>query len=142
MKSLRNPSGDVAVIYNSERAPTAAEWAECVNVLGKDPKPKKVYIRSRGGAPDSVQRSQVVALFEGVELPRFAVVTDSAVVRGTVTLLRWFWKKNIAAFAPADRDAIRAHLELPDEALGAIEAQVAAMEADLARSSQPQRARG
>lgn len=140
MRAQRIPGTNIVAVYNPARAPTNAEWSAVLDLLTGEPRATRILIRTRGGAPNPVQREELLAKLKG-DPPLTALLTESAIVRGTVTLLRWFWKQAIAAFNPSDEGKAAAFLSLSPEELARTKSALAELERDV-ESKESQRAHG
>ena len=104
--------GDLVVLVHDRENPTAAEWSAFLAELRRiDVSRARVLVRTDGAAPDSLQRQQLNDLLKGQKLP-IAVLSDSALVRGVGTALRWF-NPAVRVFAASALDGALEHLHLP-----------------------------
>lgn len=76
--------------------PTCEEWASymaltstLIGKLGKSGTPLRRIIFTDGGAPGTLQREQLFAIREGIDVLS-SVVTDSRVPRALLTVFEWF----------------------------------------------------
>lgn len=71
---------------------------------------------SRGGGPSASQRQRGVAAVTDEHVrknpPPTAVLTESAMVRGLMTIFNWFFSKTFKAFRPDEVSAAMAHAKL------------------------------
>jgi len=72
--------------------------------------PIRMIIETHGGAPDTMQRKQFMALFRQVDM-RGAVMTDNALARGAVTAFAWLGI-SLRAFPLNSFPEVCAYLEL------------------------------
>ncbi|MBC7543096.1 MAG: STAS/SEC14 domain-containing protein [Candidatus Sericytochromatia bacterium] len=85
-----------------------------------------------GGAPDGRQRKQPETMRQEYKLKRFhcAIVTDAKMVRGLVTVIRWF-NCLIKAFGPGDFEAACTYLEIPTDQRPALQMAAAELQGRL-----------
>ncbi|MFT3769885.1 MAG: hypothetical protein QM820_31020 [Minicystis sp.] len=93
--------GSVVICYYNADAPTDRDHRESIEFFRTlDFKYVKVLAITEGGSPSTIQRKEFNEALKGHEIP-LAVVTDSRLVRGTLTAYGWF-NRNIRAFSWAD----------------------------------------
>jgi hypothetical protein len=74
-----------------------------------------ILIATSGGGPTALQRKKTVQFWNGKELPRFSLITESRAVIGIVSLFNWFIDNRLRAFRPdKTRDALD-YLEVPPD---------------------------
>ena len=108
----------VAVVDGTQ--PTSDEWARWTTLLREAGNPLRVMVETRSG-PDAAQRKALATATRGRDV-RFAILTDSVVVRGIVTALEWLGVPH-RAFAPHEAARAAAFLDLD-----AVECKLAAQE--------------
>jgi hypothetical protein len=98
------------VAVHSTDAPTDAEWNHWIALLteraGRD---RRILVETRSG-PTATQRKALASATKDQDL-RFAVLTDSVVVRGIITALAWLGVQH-RAFAMDQHRQAAAYLEL------------------------------
>lgn len=72
-----------------DATPNSADFDEVTADLAAQPKLTGIIVRPRGSAPAARQRASMQELLAKHSL-RMAVLSDSKLVRGAVTALRWF----------------------------------------------------
>lgn len=95
--------GGVIVAAHTENDVPDAEWAEfmqLLTVVRRREGQAQILVRtSGGGGPNSKQRNLLANLGRKV---RAAIVTESSVIRGVVTVIAWLQSMEIRAFAPTE----------------------------------------
>jgi hypothetical protein len=111
-------------------SPSEEEWANYLAMVERHGIERTLQIVvTDGGEPTPSQRRRLSDLLGGRFVP-VAVVSPSAVVRGTVTALSWFNRK-IKAFPPSElREAI-AYLEIPTSRIDLIEKELRKLQTGL-----------
>jgi eukaryotic-like serine/threonine-protein kinase len=105
-------SGRVLVVAHTERAPPDEEWTRWMTRMSMHDY-EHILITSSGGGPTPVQRKKTNQFWEGRELPRFSLLTESRAVVGIVSIFNWFLDNRLRAFRPdKTRDALD-YLEVP-----------------------------
>lgn len=103
--------GALLVLVHTEKNPTNDEWQRFLDELRRvGVKQARVLVRTEGAAPDTLQRQQFNDLLAGHPLP-LAVLSDSRVVRGVGTALRWF-NPAIRVLPSADLAGALAHVRV------------------------------
>jgi hypothetical protein len=100
------------LLVHGAEDPTNEEWALYLDAIqrhGVDRTMLLVY--TDGGGPSAMQRRYLNELLNGRTVP-VAVLSDSAKVRGLVTVMSWF-NPQIRAFSPAELVVALAYLEVP-----------------------------
>lgn len=118
--------------------PTDEEWGEYVGVIrrnGIDRMRQLIY--TDGGEPSAPQRWVLNKILGGRVVP-VAVVSGSAWVRGTVTVLSWF-NRRIRAFAPSELHDAVADLEIPRRRHAIVQRELHLLQLEVARAAQPHR---
>lgn len=118
--------------------PTDAEWEDAV-ALGRtlltqagDVARTGAVVFTDGGSPNSKQRQKLRELY-GATPPPMALVTDSVIARGTISVFSIFWPSSNAVFAPAEWAKALRHAGIgPDREAQAV-ALLRAMEADVGK---------
>jgi hypothetical protein len=110
----------VLIAVNDEQPLTDGEWdtwiSLCLERAGKD---ARALIETRGqGGPNAKQRKRLVELQQKVDI-RFAIASDSLVVRGIVTAVAWLGVP-LRAFEPDDYTAAAEFLELSASELSCV----------------------
>jgi hypothetical protein len=125
----------IAVMVHGTRPPTDADWRTYLehgvhtyrNVRGQ-------LVLSYGGAPNAQQRALAAKLgkemFAG-GVPPSAVLSNSLLVRGVVTIYRWMLSQDYKAFAVDDFAGAGKHLGLTEEETGRVQAYVLGLLQDL-----------
>jgi hypothetical protein len=121
------------VAYGTD-SPTDEDWIEYLaELLGHGIDRTMQIIVSDGGAPTWAQSRELNRLVAGRKVP-IAVLSQSAQVRGLVTVLSWFNRK-IKAFPPyAIREAM-AYLEIPSTRTDLIERELGKLQAEVREGS-------
>jgi hypothetical protein len=97
------------IVAHGEEAPAPEEWTSFLSEFETAlPSLTGLLVFSAGAATDARQREQIEELTKRGKL-RVAVLTDSIVVRGTVTALSWF-DVQVEAFAPNNEYGALDHL--------------------------------
>jgi hypothetical protein len=125
----------VAVLYPNP--PTDAEWQRWIALLReRSGSQARVLVETYAG-PNAAQRKTLAAATSGQDV-RFAIMTDSIVVRGIVTALAWLGVPH-RAFALGQLPAAANFLELDPQELDRIHDELRRLrtEAGLSRSMQP-----
>ncbi|HKU43263.1 MAG TPA: STAS/SEC14 domain-containing protein [Polyangiales bacterium] len=73
----------------ADAAPNPADFDEVTTDLAAQPRLTGIVVRPRGSTPGARQRASMQELLSKRAL-RMAVLTDSKLVRGAATALRWF----------------------------------------------------
>lgn len=82
--------GDLLVLAHTDKNPSNDEWQAFLSEIRRiTPQRVRVLVRTEGAAPDSLQRQQFNDLLAGTPVP-LAVLSDSRIVQGVGTALRWF----------------------------------------------------
>lgn len=105
-------SGQTLVIVHSAESPTDLEWDVWIERMGQDDY-KNILISSLGGGPTAKQRRKTNKFWRGRRLPRFAVVTTSRFVVGTVAAFNWFLDDQLKPFHPDNIRAALDYIEVP-----------------------------
>jgi hypothetical protein len=113
-------SDRVLIAVNDEQPLTNDEWDSwislCLERAGKD---ARAYVETRGqGGPNAKQRKRLVDVQQKVDI-RFAIASDSLVVRGIVTAVAWLGVP-LRAIEPDDYTAAAEFLELSASELGRV----------------------
>lgn len=74
-----------------------------------------------GAAPNASQRNRVREVW-GDQMPRLAVITDSAMVKGVISVLSLFMRDRIAGFLPNQLEGALAHAGVVPADTGAVRA--------------------
>lgn len=112
----------ICVAVLSSDAPTDAEWERWIALLrARSGRDCRVFVEPRGG-PTPRQRRELAAATKDEDV-RFAVLTDSMVVRGIVTALSWLGVPH-HAFALHQHLEAAAYLELTKDELERVEAEL------------------
>lgn len=92
--------GTCIVLVHSVRPPAEDEWLSYIEFLERHRGlATTILVFSEGGAPDVTQRAKLKDTLSS-HMPT-AVLTHSAIARGVVTAISWFYPR-IRAFAPND----------------------------------------
>lgn len=91
--------GLLALLVHDERDPSAADWSQWVQFYAtatREHNVRDLLVLSRGGGPNSRQRTEVVNALVGCLGPgamrlRTAVCTDSRLARGITTAIGWLY---------------------------------------------------
>jgi hypothetical protein len=105
--------GSLVILVHSRDAPRQDDWKRYVEALGgyvKDPNCTILVVGGAGPGPSAVQRDMLAGVVP--KRVRTAVLTESVLARGIVTLLAWF-HENIRAFAPPAIEGAFDYLEVP-----------------------------
>jgi hypothetical protein len=105
--------GSVWVGVHGVEAPTSEEWRlHCLEIERVRNETRGVLVFTLGGGPDSHHRKAMRDSFHGLTAPPTAVLTGSALVRGIVTALNWYYGDDlVAAFAPSELERALVYLE-------------------------------
>lgn len=103
------------LVAKSEAPPIPADFDEVTADLAAQPSLTGIIVRPRGRTPGARQRASMHELVAKRSL-RVAVLTDSALVRGAATALRWFGAP-VECFPEASLDAALEFLGIPAERL-------------------------
>jgi hypothetical protein len=109
--------GDTMVLVHSDKAPSPAGWNEYLDLVEQSrDQMVRTLVYSIGGAPDAKQRSDLKVVYQRAfrREPPVAVLTTSALARGVVTTLSWFYG-NIRAFSPFELEAALRWLRVSPE---------------------------
>jgi len=105
------------VVAQGQRPATATQWAELCGALARARQQVRgLLVYSAGGAPDVHQRSELARIHQRSPF-RVAVLSDSAVVRGAITALRWL-DVEAKSFPPNDGDLALDWLFAPENERG------------------------
>jgi hypothetical protein len=133
------PSGRIMILVHGEANVTREEWSDLRRLAEENyrkPADERVngyLIVTDGGGPTSAQRAEVSEYWQGKEAPKFAVVSDSALVRGIVTALQWLKLSKMTAFRSANIDSAIAHVGIPESEHHAVLQTVLEMRSELHR---------
>jgi hypothetical protein len=117
------------VVYGATN-PTDEEWRDYLDLVERHGIDRTMQlICTDGGGPSSAQRRDLNDRLAGRTVP-VAVVSGSARVRGTVTMLSWFNRRIRAFPASGLRDAI-AYLEIPASRTDLIEREMERLRQEL-----------
>jgi hypothetical protein len=101
------------ILVHSATAPTDKEWGHYIDFLKQQRTAQtKIIVVTEGGSPGASQRAKLTELFGKVGVPT-AVMTESAVARGVVTALSWFYAGKLGAFPTARMDEALIHIGAP-----------------------------
>ena len=124
--------GNVLISLYNEHPTTDADTTEGLAQLKKmDMDTGRALIITRGGAPTAAQRKMVYDAMNGRELTA-AFVSSSVVVRGVVTAMSWFNRRN-KVFAPSELAAALRYLDIPSEQEDFFRSEIASLEVELER---------
>lgn len=122
------------VVLHTAQNPREDEWAEhCRFVESEFSRIRGVLVLSDGGGPNTKQRGMLRNVVKEAA-PRTAIMTDSAIVRGIITSLKWFASDRFAAFARDDLQGALRHIAAsgPSIDAGAVLATLSALARELA----------
>jgi hypothetical protein len=118
----------VCLAVSYAKAPTDEEWAACLAMMrtraGRD---ARVLVDAETG-PNSAQRSALVEATRDMDV-RFAILTDSIIVRGMVTALAWLGVPHRAFGTDEYLKAVK-YLELTPEELESVERELPRLRQD------------
>jgi hypothetical protein len=103
------------ILVHNGSTPGDAEWNAYVEEVKKEPDPSKfiTLVCTDGGSPTNAQRAALNLALGYTSTPT-AVISDSAVVRGTVRALNFF-NSQIRSFPPTELDEAFTHLKMSPE---------------------------
>jgi hypothetical protein len=111
--------GNVHLIVVGEKNPTVADWNAYVHAVQIEERnglnitaQMRTLVFSDGGGPNAAQRKLAADVLNGRSTP-VAIVTNSAIMRGVMTALRWF-NPQASAFAPSELSDAMAFLQIPE----------------------------
>ena len=128
----------VVVIAHSADRPSQAAW----DVLLDEFRPSELepdrlrgfLISSAGGAPDAIQREAITESERLNKLPT-AVLSDSTLVRGAITVLSWFGRR-IRGFPPDDTSGALDFLSVPAAQRDTVLSELASLQRLLERAGE------
>ena len=96
-------------------APADPEWNAMLDRMVANEYPLiRVLVSADGGSPNAAQRQRLADRI-GKRPQRGAILTESAVVRGAITAIRWFNPSiDTRAFSPKAFDEAAAFLDVPN----------------------------
>jgi hypothetical protein len=109
-----------SVLVHSDRAPTAAEWNQIVQLYRTSPalRAAPILVYTDGGAPDALQRAELLKVIGPVR-PRVAILTRSVIARAAAKAISLL-ATDLRVFNVDQVDAALHHLGLSEsEKLGA-----------------------
>lgn len=124
--------GPLVILVHGKGAPSSEDWNAYIQHLDKalqNPGSSILVVAGSAPAPTAVQRDQLARVTP--KRVRTAVVTESQLNRGVVTLLGWF-HENIAAFAPEKIYAALDYLGVPHEERTLVQQSIGSMRGELA----------
>jgi hypothetical protein len=120
----------LVIVAYGDGPPTEHEWRDYLRLIERQGVGQAVHlVATEGGEPTIAQRRQLAALQAGRRVP-VAVVSDSALVRGTVMLLSCI-DRQIKAFPRAHVADALEHLEIPTSRTGLVEDALRRLQADV-----------
>jgi hypothetical protein len=101
-----------AVFVHSDRAPTAADWNQALQVLRSEAaqRASPILVYTDGGAPDALQRAELLKVFGPIR-PRVAVLTKSVIARVAAKAISLLVTE-LRVFDTNQLDAALTHLRL------------------------------
>jgi hypothetical protein len=112
-------SGRILVVAHTEKSPSDAEWTRWIARMSMNDY-EHILISTTGGGPSATQRKRTNLFWEGKEIPRFALLTESRAVIGIVGVFNWFLDNRLRAFHPCDSSAALGYLEVPERERAAL----------------------
>ena len=123
--------GRVCVAVLREAPPSAVEWTAWLGLLAAHKGlPVRVLVETHSG-PSAAQRKALADALRGEDV-RFAILTDSLIVRGIVTALAWLGLPH-HAFAPDQRVQAYNYLDLNPSEREQVETELSRLKLQLAQ---------
>lgn len=107
----------VLLVAHGRRPPIAEDWTEvCAHIQNHLHTARGLMVTTLGAAPNAAQRKAGLDLLpKNYNPPPGAVMTNSLLVRGTITALNWFLNDTHRAFHPDDIAGAAKHLKITEE---------------------------
>lgn len=132
MNYLYERVGETLLIVHPEQGCSDQEWDAWIARMGQRDY-RNILVVTDGGGPTVSQRGRAVDFWKGKEVPRFAVVTEEALVRGILTAFRWLKISDMMPVSPNNIAEAFDYIGAPDAERHQLLERIVALKAQLRR---------